>query len=1002
VRTIGRVLQDMAARVALAGTRLRDCLRQPTVRGRLLIVLAAAFVCVYAVSVLWYALGLPEIGLRCAFSLDVERASPGYFTLPEGLSYHDLEGKRIVRLGTQEVRSWPEFLRALRGLPDDRPVEVGLDNPDHTPAPTLLCQPRRLPWMLLAPSILWFFLKMGLFAVGALVFWNRPEDRSANRFFWLCVVTFGAYLGGLHWSRILTQPALLLVFMVCAVLLPAVSLHFYLVFPRPKPFLERWPAQVLLAIYGLPVGFLLILLWGYLHVRWLSHANLLPGNVAALDVLLREILQEIYAYFAVAAVWYLLSVVSLGHSYVTARDATERNQVKWILAAAVVATVPIGYTLYLAFWERAEFGAGGGTWWMVLASVFFTVAFTVSITRYKLMQLDQLIGSGVIYFLLSLLAGLVYYGVIFVGTWLFSRWMGNLTAAIAAALVLLLVLDFLRGRVMRALDRRFYRQKYQLDRTLKRLSQAIEKLVDPPALARRMLQEAAELLGVRRGAVYLREGNPPLYRLADHLGLAPALTELSPGCPLIEALPGCATVLVRPRSAPEDAAQRQLRFLGGEVAHALVHEGQMLALLVLGPREAGPYSPEDLNLVESFAQITVLALVSAEGHRTIEALNRDLQAKVEKIAEQQRRILALQSQLVRKDEGIRAKEEPRTNGDDDSSSVPPSVSPPSPAGIIGSSPQLRDVLHLVRKVSDSQANVLILGESGTGKELLARALHEHSPRAGKAFVPVHCGSFSPTLLESELFGHVKGAFTGAHRDRVGRFEQADGGTLFLDEIGDIAPEVQIKLLRVLQERTFERVGSGEPIRVDVRVLAATHCDLEQLIREGRFRQDLYYRLNVISIAVPPLRERREDIPELALHFLRLYAQRCGRPVAQVDDDALAALKAFAWPGNVRQLENVIQRAVVVAEGPALTLRELPPELVDGVESILLPVRDEDDDTPLELSLGVHAERAARDRREREQLVRALAATNGNKAEAARVLGMARSTLVSRLKKHGLS
>jgi DNA-binding NtrC family response regulator len=1009
VGAIETLLHNAAARVRAAWAGGRDLLRQPVARSRVFILLASALVCVYAVSVLWYALGIPEIGLRCAFSLDVQRALPGFFELPEGKSYHDLEGKRIVRLDGGPVESWPQLLRTLRDLPDDHPVRVDLEDPDHTPAASLVCRPARLPLAVLAPSILWFFLKLGLLVVGALVFWNRPGDRSAARFFWLCIVTFGAYLGGYHWSRILTQPVLLLVFMVCSILLPAVSLHFYLVFPRPKRFLERGPGWALLAIYGPPVLFLLTLLTGYLRVRWLAHADPQPGNVAALNVLLREILLEIYAYFAVAALWYLAIVVSLGHSYAAARDATERNQVKWILYGAALAMVPIGYTLYLAFRERDEFSGGAGTWPMFLASAFLTVAFTISITRYRLMQLDQLLGSGMNYFLLSSLAGLVYYGVVFVATWLFSRWLGggpDLTGALGvstAALVLLLVLDFLRGRVRRALDRRFYRQKHQLDRTLKRLSQAIEKLVDPPVLARRMLQEAAEVLGVPRGAVYLRAGNPPLYRLADHLGEAPPLTELSPGCPLIEALPARGTVQTRPRPAAEDAAQRQLRFLGGEAAHALLHEGQLLALLVLGPRGAGPYTPDDLNLVEAFAQITGLALVSAEGHRTIEALNRDLQAKVEKIAEQQRRILALQSQLTKQSLVLRPSSLVPDNG------APPAEQPsgeqrtrdqgPGARDILGSSPQVRDLLQLVRKVSDSQANVLILGESGTGKELLARALHEHSPRAGKAFVTVHCAALSPTLLESELFGHVKGAFTGAHRDKVGRFESADGGTLFLDEIGDIALEVQTKLLRVLEARTFERVGSSQPQPVDVRVLAATHRDLGQLIREGRFREDLYYRLNVISIAVPPLRERREDVPELAQHFVRRYAQRCGRPVTQIDDDALAALKAYPWPGNVRQLENVVQRAVVVAEGTTLTLRELPPELLDGLEDLAPPGPEEEPASGL--SLGVQAERAERDRREREQLVRALAATDGNKAEAARVLGLARSTLISRLKKHGL-
>jgi DNA-binding NtrC family response regulator len=312
-------------------------------------------------------------------------------------------------------------------------------------------------------------------------------------------------------------------------------------------------------------------------------------------------------------------------------------------------------------------------------------------------------------------------------------------------------------------------------------------------------------------------------------------------------------------------------------------------------------------------------------------------------------------------------------------------------------------MGLVKKVSASQSVVMIRGESGTGKELLARALHDNSPRAGKSFVKVHCAALSPGLLESELFGHVKGAFTGAHRDKVGRFELADGGTLFLDEIGDISLDVQTKLLRVLQEMTFERVGSSEPVKVDVRVIAATHQNLEELMRVGRFREDLYYRLNVISLFVPPLRKRAEDIPELAQHFLVLHAQRSGKPIPQLDDDALARLKAHPWPGNIRQLENVIERAVVVSEGPVITVDDLPVDL--------LPVDDPGEMIPSERTNGmsgtphrngIQVEREERDGRERERLVRALAAADGNKAEAARALGLARSTFLSRLKKYGLS
>ena len=323
------------------------------------------------------------------------------------------------------------------------------------------------------------------------------------------------------------------------------------------------------------------------------------------------------------------------------------------------------------------------------------------------------------------------------------------------------------------------------------------------------------------------------------------------------------------------------------MAHALTHEGHLLALLVLGPKDSGPYKADDLNLLAAFGQITALALENAERHRTIDVLNRDLQTKVEKISEQQRRILALQSQLTRQSAASPA--EPVAAVD---AGTKDEV-------LVGSSVPMRQLLQLVRKVAASPSAVLLRGESGTGKELLARALHDHSPRAGKAFVTVHCAALASGLLESELFGHVKGAFTNAHRDKVGRFELAHGGTLFLDEIGDISLEVQTKLLRVLQEKTFERVGSSEALTVDVRILAATHQDLEELIRQGRFREDLYYRLNGITVAVPPLRSRREDVPELALHFLRMHARRCGKELDQIDDEAMMALKSFAWPGNVR-------------------------------------------------------------------------------------------------------
>jgi transcriptional regulator with GAF, ATPase, and Fis domain len=585
----------------------------------------------------------------------------------------------------------------------------------------------------------------------------------------------------------------------------------------------------------------------------------------------------------------------------------------------------------------------------------------------------------------------VYYLLVFAGA-LIMGWTGVSGPSVeqalwvsGVALVMTAGLDLARSRLRRALDRRYRRDKTQLDQTLHLLGEAVAQLVDPPTLARRLLRAAADMLGVPTGAVYVREGDPPAFRVAGGIGPVPPVPELTADGPLVAALGTFDTIPPRSGAVPFDALV-QLRAVGGAAAVGLTHENVLRAVLVLGPKASGSYTPDDFDLLAAFAPVTALALAGAEGHRTIESLNRELQTKVEKISEQQRRILALQQQLTTQAKYVAKVAEP-----------PPAEEPAEPlavGGLIGGGRALRQVLALAKKVAASPSAVLIRGESGTGKGLLAKAIHDTGPRAGRPFVKVHCAALAPGVLESELFGHVKGAFTGAVKDKVGRFEMADGGTLFLDEIGDISLDVQTKLLRVLQEKTFERVGSSEPVQVDVRLVAATHQDLEHLIRQAKFREDLFYRLNVITLAVPPLRDRPEDVPELAHHFLAAFAHKCGKALSQIDDDALVALRSYHWPGNVRELENAMERAVVVADGPILTADDLPAE-VRHQSDAAAPT------TIADRRWGFRAEREARNRGEREALLRALSSAGGNKAEAARLLGMARSTLLSRMKKHGL-
>ncbi len=306
-------------------------------------------------------------------------------------------------------------------------------------------------------------------------------------------------------------------------------------------------------------------------------------------------------------------------------------------------------------------------------------------------------------------------------------------------------------------------------------------------------------------------------------------------------------------------------------------------------------------------------------------------------------------------------------------------------GIIGESGRMLEVFSLVRRVAPSEATVLIRGESGTGKELIAKAIHFASPRSSGPLVKVNCAALPETLLESELFGHEKGAFTGALATRRGRFEVASGGTIFLDEIGDLPTHLQAKLLRVLQEREFERVGSSRPISVDVRILAATHRDLERLLKAGQFRDDLYYRLNVVTIVLPPLRERRQDLPLFMDHLLRAFAEKNGKKIRGFTSEAREALLRYDYPGNVRELENIIERASVITRGDVIGRADLPISIQE--------LEAEESSSKTDLPLVV-------ERLERRMIREALARSGGVQTRAAEQLGITERALRYKLNKYG--
>ncbi|HEX7316122.1 MAG TPA: sigma-54 dependent transcriptional regulator [Pyrinomonadaceae bacterium] len=340
----------------------------------------------------------------------------------------------------------------------------------------------------------------------------------------------------------------------------------------------------------------------------------------------------------------------------------------------------------------------------------------------------------------------------------------------------------------------------------------------------------------------------------------------------------------------------------------------------------------------------------------------------------------------------RALERGAASGEDESDAVENLSSRYESAGLVGRAPVMIELYKEIARVAPSRSTVLVVGESGTGKELVARSIHKHSPRASRAFVPVNCGAFTETLLESELFGYTRGAFTGAASDRKGLWEEADGGTLFLDEVGETSPAMQVKLLRALQEGEIRRVGSARAVNVDARIVAATNRDLEKEVKAGRFREDLFYRLSVVTLRVPALRERRSDVPLLAERFLRAAAENAGRGRLRLSEEALGRLVAYDWPGNVRELESAVEYAALHARGAEVAAEDLPPKLQTA------EVRQAASRAPL---AALYADLPTLDELERRYLLHVLEATGGNRTRTAEILRIDRRTLYRMAERFGV-
>ncbi len=909
-------------------------------------------------------------------------------------------------------------------------------------------------------TLLWFLCQLAILLVALTVYWRRPTNRIVRTFCVMCSVSMVAFVGGFHWWIIAGSAVLNLPFILCAALLPPATLHFFSTFPRESWLLRIRPVAGVLGIYCPAVVAAVLLMFVYWAAYCLSGtmsaASELSGfqKLAAVGgvlvygggssfsgtmvtgYLLYVLRTLVYATIFLSSVYFAATVVALALSLLRTQNVLERRQASGILLASLAATIPILYTLHLAFNHRDGFALGDAQLPMFVASGLFMAAYAHGMLRHRLILADEVLESGRQYSLMTALVTVGAAMLLAVGIFATSVYAlpGESSLPLRLSLFAILVVGivfvlWIRDRLQAVVDRRFFSEKYQLDKTLQQLNQAAGYLTDPSAMAEMTLRTCRDVIDASMAAMFVREGTGTFRLIGVHNapGMPTSLPDRLPdqvrhGGQVIRRVPS-------PNRETMSDLQRLLHTMKSELMCVLRDEHGVDGMIFVGRRSGGmAYSAEDIAFLQAIGQMTVLALHSSRANQNLARLNSELKVKVDRIAEQQRQLAMLRAELT-------------SLQDNAADSLPQATRDGFDRGEIrGNSNAVRSVLDIARKAADSTATVLIRGESGTGKELLARVVHRNSDRAEQPLVSVNCAALAPSLLESELFGHVRGAFTGAHSDKVGRFQAADGGTLFLDEIGDTSLETQVKLLRVLQERRFEPVGSNTSVSVDVRLIAATNRNLEKMIARGEFREDLYYRLNVISVTLPPLRERREDLIELVFFFLNRSVQKTRKKIRQIDTDALAALEQHPWPGNVRELENTIERAVVLAEGEIITAKDLPSEIALSpsvstvAESKLasdasifsdswpqvpgqrLPTREAEvpehgetsanshntsTETPRDLAGGDQRPQQTADSQELAELQQALQRASGNKAQAARMLHMPRSTFYSKLKKYGI-
>ncbi len=908
---------------------------------------AAAAVLAYAVAILLVASQAADLGFFTYQGSPILGVDSGSPAAEAGVEPGDM----IVAInGTPTADPYAQA-SALTSIEAGELVALTVERGDQTLEMTFVAG-RTLP-LASAAGILVAVLLL-LIAVMA----DRGTPGSLPRLFFRSTLVYIVFLAGAFSVGTALRLSLLAIPWVFGLVLAApVTCHFMLRFPAGRAELSK---KALFALYAPP-----LLLGSMLAIK---HLSFVIGHAATAHDRLSLWFGVVVA--AMAALYLSIGAVARFKRLRRKRDEIDPVAAKWLHIGGISIALPLILATIWALRDLRAFVSGGFRPFVAVAMIGGAGCVTLAMTRTPFGQLDRVWRRSGGYFLATTAAAAIYLAFIgLLGGTVSVLTGGEFRAALAATLAAAVVFGPLRVHLQKIVDRRFARDRSLARSLLREAAEAAATTLDIDILQSGVAHRVRAALNAEGCAVYVADGEGGWRREAIAGRVA-----------IRERLPSSHRISQRLDRAFTARSARAVR--GPILAVPIPVDGGNAAALVVMPRDGHTFNDEERELLTTVAAQFVVAIGNARAHRQLQKLTEKLQKEVE-IAERRRREIARLKERVEEENRALIGQLASRSGH---------------APVIGKG--LKATFELAQKVPHSDASVLVRGETGVGKELVARAIHAASPRRDGPFIVVDCGAISAGVFESALFGHERGAFTGAVRSTQGAFRAADGGTIFLDEMGELPLDLQPKLLRVLQEREVHPVGGDKPVPVDVRVVAGTNRHLSDEVRRGNFREDLLYRLQVVEIEIPPLRKRRGDIPALAEHFLSLHASRSGRVVKRLAPDAMSALVDHEWPGNVRELENALEAAAVYAQSDEIRASDLPIfEDVfrkKGKRAISENGVQNGDGAPKK---GL---RETLEVLERDRLIEALREQNGNKTRTAKALGMSRGALLRRLKRYDIS